>query len=290
MPSQTTCLVCQSSQLKFLFKAKAHLIHRCTECGFCLVGDPPDDDQIGALYQRLHIDHQRFRDQRAADRENLSRLEFVKRQLAPGSTLLDAGCATGDFLGLARQQFTVHGTDISQGAVDMVGQRFPELRDRLVCGRLEDNVLGDQTFDAICLWDVIEHVRDPAFVTQTLLNRLKPGGLLFLSTPDIGSMMARVMGRHWAFMIPPLHLGYFTRASAMRLLHQQLGCEITAAQTRGKWTSVAFLFYKLGQIHPLFAPAWLMSWLSGSAVGHLNIYVPTRDIMYLAARKPGPTT
>jgi hypothetical protein len=69
------------------------------------------------------------------------------------------------------------------------------------------------------------------------------------------------------------------------LLEDKAQCTIVEAKTRGKWSNFAFLVYKLGQIHPLFAPTWLKQWLSKSAMGKCNLYIPTNDIMYLAMRK-----
>lgn len=288
MDKALACMVCQGQRFTGLFESKGHAIVRCDACGFCQVSRIPSAETLGQLYADLHEKHVSFRDTRAAQRENQSRCAFVQKLLPAGSQLLDAGCATGDFIAEARGAFDMHGVDISEGAVATARQRFPELARRLHCSRLEDLPADGPLYDGICLWDVIEHVPDPAAVTRLLMERLKPGGHLFLSTPDMGSLSARLMGRHWAFMIPPFHLGYFSRRSFEHLFAHRVAGEMTEVQTRGKWTSVAFLFYKLGQIHRWLAPPWLMRWLKGSAVGRMNLYVPTNDIMYLAVRKPGP--
>jgi hypothetical protein len=118
------------------------------------------------------------------------------------------------------------------------------------------------------------------------MGLLKPGGYLLLSTPDIGALAAKLMKQRWAFMIPPLHLGYFSRASLNHLFTDRVRARIRACQTRGKWTSLAFLFYKLGQISRLLAPPALLEWLSRSRLGRLNLYIPTNDIIYLVVQKP----
>jgi 2-polyprenyl-3-methyl-5-hydroxy-6-metoxy-1,4-benzoquinol methylase len=284
------CMVCEGVRFERLFTSKGHPIVRCGDCGFCQVERIPSAGELERLYTDLHAKHVRFRDTRAAQRENQSRLAFVRSLLPAGGRLLDAGCATGDFIAEARTGYDMHGVDIAEGAVASARQRFPELAHQLRCSRLEDLTAEGLRFDGICLWDVIEHVPDPAAVIRLLMELLKPGGVLFLSTPDMGSLAARAMGPHWAFMIPPLHLGYFSRRSFEHVFSHRVAGEIVRVETRGKWTSVAFLFYKLGQIHPWFAPVRLMRWLGGSAIGRTNIYVPTNDIMYLAVRKPGPTT
>ena len=54
-------------------------------------------------------------------------------------------------------------------------------------------------------------------VGRKLMGHLKPGGYLVLSTPSIDAPIARAMGRYWAFMTPPEHLGFFSGRSFRRL-------------------------------------------------------------------------
>ena len=61
------------------------------------------------------------------------------------------------------------------------------------------------------MWDVIEHLPDPRRTVEAAWERLRPGGLLALSTGDVGSMAARLHGRDWSLMTPPWHQFYFSR-------------------------------------------------------------------------------
>jgi 2-polyprenyl-3-methyl-5-hydroxy-6-metoxy-1,4-benzoquinol methylase len=281
------CLICGNADLRYRFRAKGYEILACPCCGFNQASQTPTDSELERLYAELHVSHTRYRDEQSAQRENISRLQFIQRFLSTGAIVLDAGCATGDFLVQATNKYSMYGVDISPGAVDVARRRLPALVDRLHATRLETiNALDWPSFDAICLWDVIEHVRNPVELCRTLLALLKPGGYLFLSTPDMGALTARVMGPNWAFMIPPLHLGYFSRSSLMYLFSRRTPARICAYCTRGKWTSLAFLFYKLNQISCWLAPPPLLRWLSESKFGRLNLYVPTNDIAYLAIQKP----
>jgi 2-polyprenyl-3-methyl-5-hydroxy-6-metoxy-1,4-benzoquinol methylase len=286
MSSNTICLVCQNTQLKLSYFAKGYEIVGCDRCGFCQVAKPPTDADLDRLYASLHVDHTKFRDAQAAQRENLARLRLMQEFVAPGELVLDAGCATGDFLALAKAHYAVYGVDISDGAIKQAKARLPDIAARLASRKLEN--LGEEwpQFDAICLWDVIEHVRDPVSVLRILMSLIRPGGHLFLSTPDKGSLTAKVMKQHWAFMIPPLHLGYFTRSSFAYLFEKELPAQILTCRTQGKWTSLAFLFYKINQISSWLAPPPLLDWLSRSYLGHIKLYIPTNDIIYLVVKKP----
>lgn len=279
------CLVCGSTALARRFESKGYLILGCSGCGFQQVAHPPDDSELDRLYAGLHSSHARYRDTGAALRENRDRLRLVRRHLPQGASVLDAGCGAGDFLELAHEHYDASGMDVSALAVEQARARIPRIASQIGVFNLDRQDAPQARYDAVCLWDVIEHVRNPVKVLEALLRSLKPGGRLFLSTPDAGSLSARVMGSNWHFMIPPLHLGYFTRRSLETVFSTFPGVELAGLSRRGKWTSVSFVFYKLNQMSARLVPAALMERVASSAAGRCNVYVPTNDIIYLVVKK-----
>jgi SAM-dependent methyltransferase len=73
-------------------------------------------------------------------------------------------------------------------------------------------------FDAITLWNVFEHLYDPAATLRELSRILKPGGLLAMAVPDVGSLDARLFGPAWAGYDVPRHLYTFSRETLDRML------------------------------------------------------------------------
>jgi spermidine synthase len=69
----------------------------------------------------------------------------------------------------------------------------------------------------VTLWDVIEHTLDPRAMLEHCRGLLKPGGLLVVNYPDIGSWAARLMGRRWLFLTS-VHLYYFDRRTMSQML------------------------------------------------------------------------
>lgn len=282
------CKVCEHAPAKPWLIAKGYRIGRCAQCGFAQVLDVPSSHTLSELYETLHLKHIKYRSGQSAQLENRRRLEFLQKQLPSGARVLDAGCATGDFLAEAVEGFEMFGCDISSAAIAHAKHRLPQLSERLTAQRLEDGGANWQGFDAVCLWDVIEHVADPVVVIQRMMDRVKPGGYLLLSTPDFGSVTARMMRSYWAFMTPPYHLGYFRRESFEFLFKHRVPGEIMTYQTRGKTVDVAFLLYKLNQMSRWIAPESLLHLASRSQFGRLKLYIPSNDIAYLAVRKSHP--
>jgi SAM-dependent methyltransferase len=84
-------------------------------------------------------------------------------------------------------------------------------------GSVFDQPYERASFDVITLWDVIEHTLDPRQMLDRCHELLKPGGCLIVNYPDIGSWIARALGRRWLFLTS-VHLYYFDRRTIARML------------------------------------------------------------------------
>jgi SAM-dependent methyltransferase len=137
-------------------------------------------------------------------------------KLAPAKgRLLDVGTAAGGFLKAAR--------DAGWDAVGVEPNRWLAQWGRdhygvaIHAGSLDDAPLEPGSFDVVTLWDVIEHTPDPLRVLRRAHGLLRPGGLLIVNYPDIGSWVARLFGQRWPFL-SSVHLYYFTRDTLRRAL------------------------------------------------------------------------
>jgi SAM-dependent methyltransferase len=198
---------------------------------------------------------------------------------------LDFGCGAGDFITAADSAYEMWGHDLSEYAVEKARQNNPHLRERFSSGSPDKLQYPPAFFDGILMWDVIEHLWDPGAVCGQLLKYLKPGGSLFISTPDIGTITAKATGKYWAFMTPPEHLGFFSKQSITYLLEKKMACRIQAHRSLGKWANTGFILYKLKRIFPRLVPGFLPRFFQSKYTRNLGLYVPTGDIQYVAARK-----
>ncbi len=282
----SSCRLCGRVDLRSRHRIGPYLVDECPGCGLVQVAAQPSTDDLARLYGEEYFDRGKYGDAFAERKENEARLRWLAAAgVPPRAKLLDAGCATGGFLRLAAEHYDAWGFDLSAEAVAQARQAHPALADRIRQGRMEEQNYPPESFDAIVLWDVLEHLPDPVAAGRRLVNWLKPGGLLCLSTPNIGSTTARLMGRRWAFMTVPEHLVFFRRESLVRLLRDGLGLEPVRWTTRGKWANLGFLFYKLKRVFPRLVPQGLIAAFRAPLLRKLAVYVPTGDIQYAAARK-----
>ena len=86
-------------------------------------------------------------------------------------------------------------------------------------------------------------------------------------------------------MTPPEHMGFFSTNSFSHLFGNALPFHIDYSKSFGKWTNIGFMVYKLKRIFPSLIPESLVKLLRHGRTGKLQIYVPTKDIRYLAAQK-----
>ena len=185
-------------------------LFRCDSCGFLQC---PEISDVLALYQDMEDPaYAQTAGPRALQARRLVRLVEQFRP-APGR-LLDVGAGIGLLLDEAEKRgFSAVGVEPSRWLAARAGERGLEVH----CGVLpHKDVAGP--FDAVCLIDVIEHVSDPVGLLRTIRDVMAPDGKLVMVTPDVKSVMARLMGKNW-WHFRAAHIGYFDKTTLERACH-----------------------------------------------------------------------
>ncbi len=152
---------------------------------------------------------------RARERTFEAALKEIERAAGGTGTLLDIGTAAGAFVAAAKKHgWAAEGCEPNRWLAAWGARHYGI---RIQQGSLLEQSYTPGTFDVVTLWDVIEHTLDPREVLERCRVLLKPGGILVVNYPDIGSWIARVMGRRWLFLTS-VHLYYFERETMGSLL------------------------------------------------------------------------
>lgn len=131
--------------------------------------------------------------------------------------LLDVGCGNGEFLARARWQgWDVTGIDVDEAAL----AHAREAGISVVQGSIKPGRLAPASFDTITSHQVIEHTHAPVEFLQTLYTWLKPGGFLWIGTPNIASALHDEFGADWRDLHPPQHLVIFSASSLITTMHK----------------------------------------------------------------------
>ena len=145
-------------------------------------------------------------------------LESAGRHLPkaePGQTLLDVGCGNGIFLEFARRAgWQAQGIDFDAEAVACCTRKGLNVK----VGGIDALCDQAECFDWITLSHVIEHVHDPVAVLRACHRLLKPGGGLWIETPNLDALGHHDFGPNWHALDSPRHLILFTRSGLIETL------------------------------------------------------------------------
>jgi SAM-dependent methyltransferase len=221
--TRRACIVCGSDEQTQFRKQDGYTIVACVCCGLRFLDPRPSEEALASLYREsyyLSSDSRRQGyDSYAAEAENWRRTfrDRLRDLPATPGRLLDVGAATGFFVEQARiAGWDAAGVEPSDWAAEYARR---ELGMDVVTGTLESVPFPSGAYDVVTLWEVIEHLPDPMSTLREIRRILRPGGRLVLSTPDSGSLAARLSGRRWlGWRKVPEHLFFFDRANLDRLL------------------------------------------------------------------------
>jgi 2-polyprenyl-3-methyl-5-hydroxy-6-metoxy-1,4-benzoquinol methylase len=189
-------------------------IYRCPTCG-SLMGDLAF---VHEQYEAANYYTLAYQDSADVEQEWGFRWRYLLGKMASLISkpyILDVGAGNGYFVHLARREFgfAADGVEISAAeiryaeekfGVDLINRPLPEL---------------GANYDVVTSFNVLEHVQHPTELLADMRARLRPGGYLFLTTPNPSCIHCRVSGlEKWGMVDPPHHINLFTRAGLEQLL------------------------------------------------------------------------
>lgn len=171
------------------------------------------------------------------DKQYLQYLESIRlssmtilphiKKLIPKGKILDIGCATGEFLLVAKQfGYLVEGLELSEWSSQIArkqGLNIYEMRLEELSHKFSD------MYDVITMFGVIEHFEKPVEEMKYIKKLLKPGGILVIWTGDVASIPSKLLGRSWWYW-QGQHIQYFSHKS-LSLLAERCGIEHITTKT-----------------------------------------------------------
>ncbi|HEY2386608.1 MAG TPA: methyltransferase domain-containing protein [Candidatus Binatia bacterium] len=236
------CAVCAGTDTEGLFEKDGFPIVRCRGCGLVYVNPRLTPAALAALYEGQEISPTGYyvRTERTDELSFNQRLELIERFRAPG-TLLDLGCGPGTFSAVAQHRgWRPLGLDINPQSVARCAERGVEA----VCDVFPSPALAGRRFDVIVMNDFLEHMPSPAAALEAARGMLAPDGILFVTTPDVGSLMARLTRARWLHLKPNEHLVYFDRRT-IDLLLTRTGFRVKYLRAIGRVRNLAVALEKV---------------------------------------------
>lgn len=216
-------------------------IVRCSNCGLVYVNPRIDTETVAYSYSNAKDE---VYVKGAAGRKRTFRryVKKIGKWRRPPGRLLDIGCAAGFFVHEARKcGWDATGIEPSKW---LVKWGIKNLGEKLYEGTLRQGRFKEGEFDLLTMWDVLEHLPDPAGELHECNRILKQGGMLVINYPDFGSILARLTGSRWWFLLSN-HLYYFTPDTMRRYL-QKSGFEVKRFSPHWQTLPLGYLSKILG--------------------------------------------
>jgi 2-polyprenyl-3-methyl-5-hydroxy-6-metoxy-1,4-benzoquinol methylase len=267
-------------------------VFQCSSCGLFFRGDLPTPEELLSIYAPGYFRREEGGDangyadylsdefeHRLTARRRVDRLDSASRR----GRLLDVGAAAGFFIDEAQAQgWKAQGVDVSP---DMSAWGREQLGLEIATGLFQASDYPAASFDAVTMWDYIEHSIDPAGDFAKAAQVLRPGGVLMLSTGDAASIVARLSGRRWHLLTPRHHNFFFTVDTLGRYLAGS-GFEVVSTRHPGAHYSLRYIVHKLGTMAPRStALRRLSAAVDASPLGERSLRLNLFDIATIIARR-----
>jgi len=141
-------------------------------------------------------------------------LNYLKRFKSSGR-ILEVGCGKGHLLNLLKSLgYDCYGIEPSPTAVQYAQDNYDL---KITKGILQNVRFRRSEFDVIILVDVLEHLKHPQDITDTLKRYLKKDGIIIITTGDIKSINAKVFRSFWGYFSSWEHISFFNKSSISKL-------------------------------------------------------------------------
>ena len=214
------CPVCREAQSSSFTRVNDRDLFSCGACATLYVHPPPSLAEIRTMYADpfdgattgyfAKVDKKMRRSRR--------RVRTLRRIAPRAVRFLDVGCSGGFVVEAAREAgFVAAGVDLEPPAIAYARSHFAGCE--FFCGTVEEfAAAGPDPFDIVYSSEVIEHVPDVRSFVRTIAGLLRPGGILYITTPDLTHWsQPRDVHRRTGFG-PPAHCIYFAPRSLIGLL------------------------------------------------------------------------
>lgn len=234
---QRACPTCGSGEYVQEMHKDHFFIVRCACCNLVYVNPVFNETQYKEVYQSqeyqeimapLRNESHGYR----VERFGKERVSIMKRFIHKASQVqyLDVGCGTGFVVEAASEEgWDAKGIDLNPATIEFgITERKLNLKN---CA-LEEFDAAKESFDAISLFEVVEHLINPKTILTKAIQLLKNDGILFLYVPNYDSAYRMLLEKEAHFIWPTHHLNYYTPQTISYLL-EQLGLRVEFLVTEG---------------------------------------------------------
>jgi SAM-dependent methyltransferase len=250
----------------------------CRACGLVRSDPVLGAEGLAKLYAASTFD---YAGQLGGLRATYGRALAKVAELTPDRAgLLDIGTGSGFVLELARD-IGWSGIRGVEPSADAIAKAKPDIRPRIAMDVMRPGLFEAASFDAVTMFQVLDHMPDPAVLLDECRRVLRPGGVVLAFNHNVTAWSARLLGER-SPIIDVEHT-YLYSPRTIRRLFDEAGYEVVSVTPACNTYSLSYL----AQLLPLpdRPKTRLLAWLGRSRAGALRVTVPLGNLC-LTARRP----
>lgn len=231
--AKTPCPSCGITQFKehltlkdWFLTTEVFTLQKCDSCSLVITTPVPELNDLSRYYKsEEYISHSDSKGlvsaiYRAVQHYTLSSKFRLVRRKSNCTSILDYGAGKGDFLKFCQDK----SVEVSGYEPDADARNVAFEKNGLSL-MSDPEGLGENSFDAITMWHVLEHIPNPTEIVSTLTDRLNDNGRIIIALPNYSSYDATFYGKYWAAYDAPRHLTHFEPES-FKLFAENVGLKV----------------------------------------------------------------
>ena len=276
------CDLCGQDEPELFLEKDGFSIVKCRNCSMIYVNPRLAKEKLCDLYnQNVISPFQYYLDTKREDERTFEeRFDFIETHANMGR-LLDVGCSIGTFSNVAKKRgWEVYGVDINKSSAHYCKKNFGL---EVKTGYFDEVDLPEDFFDVVLMNDFLEHVPSPTKALNKAHILVKKKGLIYIVTPKINSIMAKLSKSRWLHLKPDEHLYYFSSKTILRLL-KKTGFEVVSLKSIGRYRNLNTIFLK-ANTYGDFIYKFFKIVVDNKYGRNLTLMLNLRDEMAVLARK-----
>lgn len=207
------CILCGHDELIPLERYKKAHLCQCLRCNLVFSDVKPSANEIKELQTQQKWKEHITEDTRRRYSHIFDRFEHFKSN----NRILDLDCSHGEFLEMAKERgWDVYGTADTEKSLEICRSKGLEMYE----GALNTDIFADDSFDIVCMRNVLEHVTNPDEEIKKIWRIVRSGGLVYATTPNFNSYLRYRLRERYSIISYPLRLVYYSRSPFKKLFKQ----------------------------------------------------------------------
>lgn len=255
---KTLCNLCKSASFNTFQRIGNFNIVKCRKCGFVFTFTEKTRHVSESVYREEYFHIEDFKNIKRGyrsyekDRESHKyyfekKLDLIKKYLSSGK-ILDVGCALGFFMEAAKERgYDPFGIDVSKYAISYALKQFPK---KVFLNTLKSAQFKAKFFDAVTLFQTIEHLDNPLETLREAGRILKKDGFLVIATPNHNCALRKIMRKYWFEYKPAEHLSLFDEKT-MKFLLDKSGFSLVEMKSDIFYYPINYILERIAYYSPL---------------------------------------